>query len=437
MHRVGDVAAATAYLVFRARSNEVSKDHLMVDVNTGRTPRFDTIIAGGDVVDPGSGLSGKLDIGIAGGKVAAVEPSLDRTEAAHVIDASGQYVTPGLIDLHTHVYWGATFWGVWPDPIAARTGVTSWLDVGSAGSYSLPGFRKFIVETSKSKVFSLLNLSSIGLIAQTWELANLDYCDVDLAEMITNQNRDLVLGIKARIDKNTTRGTGIKPLELARELADRVDLPLMVHIGQGPPSLDVISEYLRPGDILTHCFTGHDNRIIGPDDTFLPYMKALHDKGLVLDIGHGSGSFSFDTAEKMLAQGVMPDVISTDIHQMAIQGPMFDMPITLSKFLHLGMSLADVIERATSKPAAAMRRPDLGSLKPGSAADIALFTIEEGDFTFQDIFMTERKGTQLLVNTLTMIDGDVLPRVQEDPLQPWATLPEHQRGKIIPVRSIT
>lgn len=409
----------------------------MSDVQTGRTPRFDTIITGGEVVDPGSGLSGKLDVGIAGGKIAAVEAGLSPADAANVIDATGQYVVPGLIDLHTHVYWGATYWGVRPDPIAASTGVTTWLDVGSAGSFSLPGFRKYIVEQNKSKVFALLNLSSIGLIAQTWELANLDYCNVDLAELMTNLNRDIVLGIKARIDSSTTRGTGIRPLELARELADRVGLPLMVHIGLAPPTLSEIATYLRPGDILTHCFTGHSNKIIGPDNTFLPYMKELHDQGLVLDIGHGAGSFSFDTAEAMLAQGVMPDVISTDIHQMAIQGPMFDMPVTLSKFLHLGMSLADVIERATSKPAAAMRRPDLGSLKPGSAADVALFTTEEGDFTFQDIFMNVRKGTQLLVNNLTMVDGEVLPRVAPDELQPWAELPEHQRGRVIPIRAVS
>ena len=409
----------------------------MSDVNTGRTPRFDTIIAGGEVIDPGAGLMGILDVGIAAGKVAAVEAGLDRSDAGKVIDASGQYVVPGLIDLHTHVYWGATFWGVWPDPVAAHSGVTTWLDVGSSGAYSFPGFRKFIVEPSKSKVFALLNLSSIGLIAQTWEFSNLDYCDVDLAEMITNLNRDLILGIKARIDRNTTRGTGIKPLELARELADRVDLPLMVHIGQGPPSLDEIAPYLKPGDILTHCFTGHDNRVIAPDRSFLPYMKELKEQGVVFDIGHGAGSFSFDTAEAMLAQGELPDVISTDIHQIAIQGPMFDMPTTLSKFLLLGMSLPDVIERATSRPAAAMRRPDLGTLRPGSSADIALFRIEEGEFTFQDIFLNTKTGNRLLVNTLTMIDGEKLPRVEADPLQPWAELPEWQSGKVLPVRRVS
>jgi dihydroorotase len=408
----------------------------MGDVDTGRTPQFDTVITGGEVVDPGSGLRGRLDVGIAGGKIAAVQAGLHPANATNVIDATGQYVVPGLIDLHTHVYWGSTYWGVRPDPIAARSGVTTWLDVGSAGAYSFPGFRKYIVEPSKSKVFALLNLSSIGLIAQTWEFSNLDYCDVNLAEKITNLNRDLILGIKARIDKNTTRGTGIKPLELARELADRVDLPLMVHIGQGPPVLSEIATYLRPGDILTHCFTGHDNRVIAPDNSFLPYMRELKQQGLVFDIGHGSGSFSFDTADAMLAQGETPDVISTDIHQIAIQGPMFDMPTTLSKFLLLGMSLPDVIERATSRPAAAIRRPDLGSLKPGSAADVAIFTIEVGDFTFQDIFMNTRKGNQLLVNTATLIDGELLPRIEAEPLQPWADMPEWQQGKVIPVRPV-
>ena len=398
--------------------------------------KYDLLVAGGTVIDPATGTHAELDVAVKDGKVASVAAGIDRASAAKVIDASGQYVTPGLVDLHTHVYWGATYWGVHPDPVAARTGVTTWLDVGSAGGYSFPGFRRHIVEQSKSKVFSLLNLSSIGLIAPTWELSNLDYCDVDLAEMIVNDNRDLILGIKARIDANTTRGTGIKPLELARELADKVDLPLMVHIGEAPPTLDEICEYLRPGDILTHCFTGQTNKIVRPDGAINENIKRLKDQGLILDIGHGTGSFAFDTAEKMLAQGILPDVISTDIHQMAIQGPMFDMPVTLSKFLLLGMSIDQIIEAASTKAAKAMRRPELGSLAVGSAADIATWTIEDGDFTFQDIFMNVRKGDKLLVNEATIIDGELLDRVEEEPIQPWAALPEHQRGKVIPVRPI-
>ncbi|MBN9013610.1 MAG: hypothetical protein J0H25_11365, partial [Rhizobiales bacterium] len=235
------------------------------------------------------GYSGQLDVAIKDGKIAAVEAGIDKSAAAKVHDASGQYVTPGLIDLHTHIYWGATYWGIDADPVAARSGVTTWLDVGSSGSYNFPGFRRYVVEANKIRAFALLNISSIGLVGPTWELANLDYCDVPLATEMINQNRDIILGVKARIDKDTTRGTGIRPLQLARELADNVDLPLMVHIGQGPPLLPEIAEYLRPGDILTHCFTGHQNRIVD-DSAVLPFIDDLHKKGLILDIGHGTGS---------------------------------------------------------------------------------------------------------------------------------------------------
>ncbi len=388
--------------------------------------RIDTLIAGGEVVDPGAGLAGKLDVAISGGVVSEVAAGIDPSRADAVIDASGQIVTPGLVDLHTHVYWGVTYWGIEPDPVAARSGVTTWLDVGSAGSYSFPGFRRFICEPSKSRVFALLNLSSIGLIAPSWEFANPDYWDVELAVSIVEANRDLILGIKARIDSSTTRGVGIEPLARARELADRVGLPLMTHIGVGPPTIDEVAEYLRPGDILTHCFTGHSMRILTDDGRIHPTIKRLHDEGLILDIGHGAGSFSFETSEAMLAQGIMPDVISSDIHQLSIQGPMFDLPTTLSKFLGLGLSISEVIERATSKAAAAMLRPDLGTIRPGSRADIALFKVEEGDYTFQDIHMNERKGTQRLINTLTMIDGETLPLEPERPLMPWAKLTERQ-----------
>ena len=388
---------------------------------------YDTIVTGGQVVDPGAGLLGTMDIAIAGGRIARVEPQLDRDLAREVIDASGQVVTPGLVDLHTHAYWGVTYWGIEPDPVAARTGVTTWLDVGSAGAYSFPGFRHYVSEPSRARLFALLNLSSIGLIAPTWEFANLDYCDLDLATTIVEQNRDLILGIKARIDRNTTRDVGIRPLELARELADRVDLPLMVHIGSGPPTIDEVASLLRPGDILTHCFTGGDMRILGQDGLPHAQIRELHERGLILDIGHGADSFSYEVAEGMLAHGILPDVISSDIHQLSIQGPMFDLPTTLSKFLNLGMSLPDVIERATARPAAAMRRPDLGTLTPGSPADLALFRIEEGEFTFHDVAMTARTGTARLVNTLTLIDGAPLARLPERPLAPWADLPDHQR----------
>lgn len=397
---------------------------------------YDVVITGGQVIDPASGRSEVRDVAIAGGRIAAVEGGIDAASAGQVIDASGQYVTPGLIDLHTHIYWGVTYWGIEPDPVAARSGVTTWLDVGSAGGYTWPGFRRYVAEPARVRVLALLNLSSIGLVAPTWELANLDYCDVELAKLMIEENRDLIVGIKARIDRNTTRGVGIRPLELARELADAVDLPLMAHIGAGPPSLEEIAAWLRPGDILTHCFTGQGNRVIDDGGQAFPYMLALKEAGVVFDIGHGTGSFSFETAAAMVDQGVLPDVISTDIHQLAVQGPCFDMPTTLSKFLSLGMTLEQVVERATTAPAKAMRRPDLGTLAVGSPADVAVFRMETGDFTFQDVHLNERRGDRLLVNTLTMVGGEVLPLMEERPLHPWSVLPETQRGKVIPLRPV-
>ncbi len=389
---------------------------------------YDLVIAGGRVLDPGAGIDGVMDVAVVGDRVAAVDPELDRTGAREVIDAAGHIVTPGLVDLHTHVYWGVTYWGIEPDPVAARSGVTTWLDVGSAGAYSFPGFRRYVAEPSRARVYCLLNLSAIGLVAPTYEFANLDYCNVDLAARIVEANRDLVLGIKARIDRNTTRGTGIRPLELARELADRVGLPLMVHIGTAPPDIDEVAALLRPGDILTHCFTGQDMRITGPGAPVRADIRELHARGLILDIGHGAGSFSYEVTEAALEQGLLPDVISSDIHQLSVQGPMFDLPTTLSKFLNLGLTLSQVIERATSRPAAAMRRPDLGTLRPGSAADLALFRVEEGEYTFHDVQMAPRRGTRRLVNTLTLVAGEPLPRLPERERAIWAELPEHQRG---------
>lgn len=399
----------------------------------GSDKQFDLLITGGDVVDPGSGYSGQLDVAVKDGKIAAVEAGIATGSAETVFDASGKIVTPGLIDLHTHVYWGSTFWGIEPDPVAARTGVTTWLDVGSAGSYNFPAFRRFTIEAVKSRVYALLNVSSIGLTGPTWELANIDYLDVPLARTIIDENRDVIVGVKARIDSSTTRGVGIKALDIARELAEAVDLPLMVHIGIGPPTIDEVMERLRPGDIVTHCFTGHNMNLLDPNGQLYPRIAELREKGLVLDIGHGAGSFSFETARTMLSNGVLPDVISTDIHQLAIQGPCFDMPTTLSKFLAIGMTIEEVIERATIKAAKAVRLDHLGSLKPGSVADIAVFHLQEGEYRFQDIFMNEQPGDRLLVNDATWVGGELLERVPYPELQPWAVLSEKQRSKMIPL----
>jgi len=393
--------------------------------------RFDLLLKGGEVVDPGASYRGKLDVAIKRNRIAAVDADIPAESAFRVVDASNQYVTPGLVDLHTHIYPGATFWGIHPDPVAARSGVTTWLDAGSAGGYNFPGFREFVVRPSTSRLYALLNISSIGLTAPTFELSNLDYCDIDLCCKLLDLNRDIILGVKARIDRNTTRGTGIAPLARAREAADRCELPLMVHIGWSPPTLSEVLEHMRPGDILTHCFTGGDMRIVDPEGRLQDDAKRVWDSGVIMDIGHGAGSFSFETAEALMAAGHPPDVISTDIHQLSIHGPMYDMPMCLSKFMAMGMSFADTIHAASTRPAEVMGMAgEIGTLKPGALADVALFRVEPGDFTFYDIHMNARAGKELVRNTLTIIGGRELPVTVDGPQMPWIELGEHQQALI-------
>jgi dihydroorotase len=393
--------------------------------------KFDLLIKGGEVVDPGGGQSGRLDVAIRRNRIAAVERDIPIDSAARVIDANGQYVTPGLVDLHTHVYHHVTFWGIDPDPVAARSGVTTWLDVGSAGAFNWPGFREFIVKPSDVRIYGLLNISSIGLTAATGELANLDYCDVDLCCKLINLHRDLILGVKVRIDANTVRANGIEPLRRARAAAERCDLPMMVHIGIGPPAVSDVLALMRPGDILTHCFTGNSMRIIDEHGRLLDDAKRAWASGIIMDIGHGAGSFSFETAEALIEAGYKPDVISSDIHQLSIHGPLFDMPTCLSKFLALGLSFEDVIRAATVRPAEVLGlQHELGTLKVGALADLALFALQEGRFPFYDVFMNMREGSRLIRNTLTIANGRRLPGLPDPATAPWIELSEGQRALI-------
>jgi dihydroorotase len=393
--------------------------------------QFDLLIKGGEVVDPGSGYHGRLDVAIKRNRIAAVEANIPAEATHRVIDATGQYVTPGLVDLHTHVYHSVTCWGIHADPVAARSGVTTWLDVGSAGAYNLMGFREFIAKPAQARLYALLNISSIGLTASTWELANLNHCDIDLCCKLIDLNRDLVLGVKVRIDVNTTSGTGVEPLRRARIAAEQTGLPMMVHIGKGPPELHEVVPFLRPNDILTHCFTGQSMRIVDERGNLFDDVKRVWDQGVIMDIGHGAGSFSFETAEALARAGYQPDVISSDIHQFSIHGPLFDLPTCMSKFLAIGMSFPQVIGAATSRPAAAMGMGgEIGTLRPGALADVALFTIEQGDFTFYDIHMNPRQGQELIRNTLTVVNGRPMPRLADPPPAPWIELTEAQRGLI-------
>jgi dihydroorotase len=390
--------------------------------------RFDLVIKGGEVVDPGAGYSGRLDVAVTRDRIAAVDRDIPAESAFRVVDATGQVVTPGLVDLHTHVYAGSTYWGVQADPVAARTGVTTWADAGSAGAMTIPGFREYIVRPARVRVYAFLNISYAGLAAPNHELAILDYCDIALCERLANLNRDFVRGVKVRMGAPTVGANGLEPMRRARQAADALALPLMVHIGSGPPTVDEVLALMRPGDLLTHSLTAATMRVIDADGRVLDSARRAFDAGVRIDIGHGAGGFSFETAEAVLAAGYRPYSISTDIHQLSVRGPMFDLPTCLGKFMFLGMTLPQVIEAATANPAAALGlQGEVGTLKPGAYADIALFRVEDGTFPYYDTRRVLRQGRQRLRNTLTLVGGQPLPTLPVEPPAPWIEVNEFQR----------
>jgi dihydroorotase len=386
--------------------------------------QFDLLIKGGEVVDDAAGLSGRRDMAVKRDRIAAVDHDIPKDSAFRVIDAAGLVVTPGLIDIHAHVYRGATYWGVDADAVGSRTGVTSWVDAGSPGALSLDAFRRFIIGPAQVRISTFLNISSIGLIAQDFELCNLNYCDVDLFELVANLNRDILQGVKVRMGATTVGPNGLEPLLRARRAAERCGYPIMVHIATAPPKLPDILELMRPGDIVTHCFTGQSMKILDDNGVPLNVVRRAVDRGIIFDIGHGAGAFTFRTAEAAMAAGIKPHIVSTDIHQLSIAGPMFDMPTCLSKFLLLGHSLGASVDLATSAPAKLLGLHELGSLKPGSYADIALFHLLNGAFPLYDVDHQMRTGKQLLVNELTIVRGRPMVRqpaaARHDWFEAWA-----------------
>jgi dihydroorotase len=414
--------------------------------------RFDLLVKGGEVVDPEAGFSGKMDVAVSRGRIAAVDKEIPAETAARVIDASGQVVTPGLIDFHAHVYEGVTYWGVNADAIGSQSGVTTWVDAGSPGAVTLPGFRKYIVDASKVKIFAFLNIAYIGLVAQDYELVVSELSNVEILEKVANLNRDILVGIKLRAGRSGG-AQGLEAYERSRMAADHLDLPLMVHISTAPPNLETTLGYLQPGDIITHCYTGQSMKLIDDEGKLLPFAKKALDEGVIMDMGHGAGSFSFVTAEAMIAQSYWLNVISTDLHHMSLVGhnlvdplkgsafgdlsetndarsvivnarenakPVFNLLTCMDKMLLLGMPFDEVIKATTSKPAELLgMKGEIGTLKPGAIADIATFVIEEGNFEYYDIHGEVRKGTQSVRNVLTILDGRPFERIPIPPPPPW------------------
>ena len=378
-----------------------------------RSYRYDLLVKGGRLIDPAQGVSAPRDIAVSGTKVARVAESIPESDALHVLDARGRIVTPGWIDIHVHVYDGVAPLGIPADPNCIAKGVTTVVDAGSAGAHTFPGLRKYVINVADTRVFALLNISVVGqsTLSQDnpWgELLDLRYANVDLAARTLERHRDVLLGMKVRLTRNIAGEHDLEALRRAREAAEAANLPLMVHIGGSHSPLPEILKLLRSGDVITHSFRGGQGGILTDDGRVYDEVLETVARGVHLDIGHGAGSFSFDTAEKAMEQGLLPGTVSSDVHQFNVNGPVFDLATTVSKFLHLGLTLEEAIQRVTRNPSQVFRALNgLGSLREGSEADIATFDLVDGRFDFVDALGGRRTGSRLLRPVATVKAGRI------------------------------
>jgi dihydroorotase len=370
----------------------------------------DFVLRGGRVVDPSQGIDRIADVAFKDGQVAMVGEELKgRAER----DVAGCLVTPGLIDLHTHVYAGGTSLGVDPDAFARKSAVTTLVDTGSAGPGNFAGFRDHVIARSRTRILAYLNVSFAGIYAFSKRVSVGESGDhrllapIDTVE-VADHNRDVVVGVKVRVGRNASGEQGIVPLQIARQTAERLGMSMMVHIDEPPPTLDEVLALMRPGDVLTHCFRPFPNTPATADGKVEPFVLAARERGIIFDIGHGMGSFAFRTARAMLAQKFMPDCISSDVHSLSIQGPAFDLLTTMSKFLCLGMPLAEVVRCTTENPASALKRSELGTFRQGSVGDASVLTLDSGQFDYVDVVGEHLQGESRLSALGTVVAGEWL-----------------------------
>ena len=370
---------------------------------------MELILRGGRVIDPGQKLDAVRDVGFANGKVAAIATKLD-SATAQVRDVSGLIVAPGLIDLHTHVYWGGTSLGIDAEAFCRTSGVTTAVDTGSAGPGNFMGFRKHVIERSAVRILAYLHVSHAGIYGfsntvMVGESEDIRLMDPVTAAQVADANRDVIVGIKVRVGRHASGDQGVAPLNIALQVAEETGLPLMAHIDEPPPSYEEVIAMLRPGDVLTHAFRPFPNSPATVQGTVKHAVLAARKRGVLFDIGHGMGSFAFKTARAMLANGFPPDTISSDVHALCINGPAFDQVTTMSKFLCLGMSLNEVIRASTENAAFALKRPELGSLKPGSVGDATILSVDEGRFDYVDVVGEHLEGRQRITSRGVVISG--------------------------------
>ena len=377
---------------------------------------LDLLIRNGHVIDPKNGIDAVMDVGIADGKIAEVAAGIPVSRAETVIDASGLYVTPGLVDLHAHVFHGTeedayisnSYTSVPPDAFTFRSGVTTAVDVGSSGWRNLRQFIEQTVEHSDTRILAFLNIVGSGMKGGTIE-QNLADMDSKLTAMTARRYSDVVVGVKLA----HYMGHEWEPTDRAVEAGRQANIPVMIDFGGADPTLSIrelFFDHLRPGDIFTHAYANLGSResIVDEQGTLRPFVLDAQKRGIVFDVGHGGGSFMYSAALPATRAGLWPNTISTDLHTGSMNAGMKEITNVMSKFLNLGMPLNDVIAATTWKPAEVIKRPTLGNLDVGAEADVAVFRLREGDFGFVDTRGFRVPGSRKLETELTVRAGNVM-----------------------------
>jgi dihydroorotase len=396
-----------------------------------QNPEFDLLIRGGHVIDPKNGVNSVMDVALTGGKVALVAANIAPQRARTVADATGLYVTPGLIDIHAHVFWGHDadsqysdgYSAVQPDSHSFRAGQTTLVDVGGAGWRSFPTFKEQVIDRSRTRVLAFLNIVGAGMRGGPVE-QNMADMDPKLTAMRIRQHKDTIVGVKVA----HYNGPEWDPVTRAVAAGRETNVPVMVDFGGHTPPLpleDLLLKHLRPGDILTHTYAHVDGRIpiVDEQGRVRPFVLEARKRGVIFDAGHGGGSFLFRQAVPATKQGFYPDVISTDLHIGSMNSGMKDILNTMSKFLNLGMPLQDVIKANTSRAAEVIKRSDLGHLGAGAEADIAVLNVLKGKFGFVDVAGGKMPGDRKLECELTVKGGQVVWDLNGISRPLWTELP--------------
>jgi dihydroorotase len=391
--------------------------------------QYDLLLQGGHVIDAKNKISAVRDVAIRDGKIAAVAEHIDPAQALKVVNAHGLYVTPGLVDIHVHVYAGTGEKGsyagdnsVYPDGFTLRVGVTTVADAGCAGWRNFEDFKQHVIDRSTTRVLAFLNIVGAGMRGPKYENILADMEPKPAAEMAL-RHKGLIIGIKTA----HYAGPEWTPVEDAVEAGTLANIPVMVDFGTNRPERpmsELVTKKLRPGDIYTHCYSGLRNEL-DESGHVNPAMWEARKRGVIFDVGHGGGSFAWRIAVPAIKEGFLPDSISTDLHIGSMNGGMKDMLNVMSKFLAMGLSMDDVVARSTWNPAREIHHDELGNLSVGAPADVAVLRLETGEFGFTDIYGARMRGDRKLTCELTLRDGKVVYDLNGITRPDWETLPRN------------